>query len=78
MVTQQSLNRTSATHDLIEAKLFESGGKATAEGRSVDDSSLMATPAGLHMLTSSMRASDMYVNISRAWYKLLEVNAPVP
>ena len=60
-VTQMPLNRTTSTHDLIEAKLFESGLKVRSELRSVDTVSNMATADGLKMLTSDA-ASWMDLN----------------
>ena len=46
-VTQQVLNRSSSTHDVIEQELYSSATKITATKRAVDSVSTMATPAGL-------------------------------
>ena len=51
-VTQQALNRTTAVHDLIEERLFETQTKVEAELRSVDSIGKMATAAGLEMLSA--------------------------
>ena len=51
-VTQQAHNRTTAVHDLIEAKLFQKQMKVKAEMRSVDNIGKMATTEGLHMLSA--------------------------
>jgi hypothetical protein len=52
-VSQQAHNRTTAVHDLIEDKLFQSQMKVEAEMRSVDNIGKMATEEGLHMLSAS-------------------------
>ena len=46
-VTQQALNRTTSVHDLIEEKLFQTGGLVRSEDRSVDVVGTMATAGGL-------------------------------
>jgi hypothetical protein len=51
-VSQQVLNRTTSTHDLIEAELFRTGTKAAQELRSVDNVGNMATAEGLKKLVS--------------------------
>ena len=51
-VTQQALNRTTAVHDLIEERLFQTQTKVEAELRSVDNIGKMATAAGLEMLSA--------------------------
>jgi hypothetical protein len=60
-VTQQAHNRTTAVHDLIEAKLFQKQMKVKAEMRSVDNIGKMATTEGLHMLSAGA-ASWMELN----------------
>ena len=51
-VTQQMLNRSTSTHDVIEQELYQSGGKVAASKRAVDSVSTMATPEGLKHLVA--------------------------
>ena len=51
-VTQQVLNRSTSTHDVIEQELYQSGGKVAASKRAVDSVSTMATPEGLKHLVA--------------------------
>ena len=46
-VTQQVLNRSTSTHDVIEQELYSSATKVASTKRAIDAVSTMATPAGL-------------------------------